>query len=464
MQPGMRKITAAITTLAASISLAGAFWAKAEHHEVKLLTGDPFGTPVAVAPTSSGRLLLADYAGVFVFDRSTGRVTRLTVTGADHFNPTDLTVDGDSVFIANYHGNNLLEARVDENKNTLTIIAKVAAPNTISPEGVAWDGKRLAAANYDASNVQIFVRETDGWKLTCELPVSYAHGVAFNDGKLFATSLGDRQVLKIDPDECRVEMRSGAQGWAPGQYLWPTSVAAMGGRIVVADAHTGRVTFLSAKNLQTLGVTGGNGPGVTGLNMPYDATPAGDTLWVTSTFNRRLLSYDTTSGEVLESWGFDRGWAEEAPSGALMTEQGYDGYIRKSASFQLRGKCYHTGYARLHECEDGTKSFELPSDIDGGQLYFIQAVRGARGVFLTSPQHVFAMYFADGGGSWQKVRVERDRWVIGDRLVGPEGVVDLRTIEPNFVPPSGDMVHSAADIGLAIRVLERRASDGFSAE
>ena len=407
--------------------------------------------------------MIADYAGVFLFDSSTGHMRRVSVSGASLFNPTDLTVDGDRVFIANYHGNNLLEGRLDEAAYTLAITGEIGTSETISPEGVAWDGKRLAAANYDASNVQVFSQDGGAWKLSCQLPVGLAHGVAFNGGYLYATSLADRTVVKINPDECRVERSSGSQGWGLGQFLWPTSVAAFGPRqIIVSDAHTGVITVLSAGKLKPLGSWGDNGPGITGHNMPYDATPAGNQLWVASTFDRRLLSYDKETGKLLQSWGFDRGWAEESPREALMTGQKYDSYIRKDAPFQFLGDCYYAGYARLHRCEDVTKTFELPAEIEGGgQLYFVQAARGRRGTFLTSPQNVYALYFPEGSNAWKKVLLERDNWVIDGQLVGRNGAVDLQVIEmTNFAMDAPSYVHSVDDIKAAARVLKSESSNG----
>jgi hypothetical protein len=394
-----------------------------------IIFGDAFGTPVAIALTATGRFLVADYGDAFLFDSSNGRLKRLAFNGSGVFEPTAFAVDGDRVFIANYHGNNVLETRLDEEHGSLAVVSRIGDDATISPEGVSFDGRRLAVANYDGGNVQVFEDAAGDWKAVCRLAVPWAHGVAFNAGALFATSLGNREVLKIDVEQCRIAERVGSLGWQPGQFLWPTSVTAYGAeRIAVSDAHTGLITVLRTKDLKLVTSWGGNGPGLTGLNMPYSTAVAGERLWVTSTFGRRLLAFDTT-GRLTDSWALEPGWTHESPRTAFLNAQRYDGYTRTDATVLIDGSCYRPSYGAVIPCGGADRSLTIPRLINGGQLYFVQAIRASRGTFLTSPQHTTALYFEDGSAAWSTVQLGRDHWVMDSQLVGPSGPVDLAVLE-----------------------------------
>ena len=210
----------------------------------------------------------------------------------------------------------------------MKVVSELGDNNTISPEGVvAFDG-HVAVANYDGNNVQIF--SYTGTKL-CEIPVFHAHGIAHTDGYLFATSLGDRQVLKIDTDECAIVSRTGSQGWARGQFMWPTGLGAGNGKLVVSDAHTGMLSSLSADTFEIYEHWGGNGPGA--FNMPYAAEFDNEDVWIISTFNRTI--FQMRDRKVINAWA-----------------QEMEDNVKSSLQWKLDSAKYSADYVRNENCRN----------------------------------------------------------------------------------------------------------------
>ena len=406
---------------------------------VHIFKGDPaeiskFTMPVSIASAGGGDYLLSDYSDAFLFDRTTSSMKLLQIDMGDSrstFSPASFAVDApnDRVFIANYRGNNILIGRLDKARASLRIIGEIGDVNTISSEAVAFNGSLVATANYDGNNVQVFAPDGNKWSTRCNLPIKQAHGITFLGRYVYATSLTDRQIVKIDPDSCTEVGRAGSAGWGLGQYLWPTSVAPWDDKsIAITDAHTGLISIADAKTLSVNRQLGGNGPGLDGLNMPYGLFVESDNMLVTNTFRGQIAAFNKASGAVTEVWSDRPAWQGMAYNArySLAAENRQDFYTRRDVSVTINGQCYHPAYGRLTKCDDATQSIFV-GEADGGYLFMIETVPAERGVFAFSSSSLLAFYFEDGSDPEhpRKVFLGRDHWLVEGRVVGPDGTVDL---------------------------------------
>jgi hypothetical protein len=286
----------------------------------------------------------------------------------------------------------------------------------------------IQCASSKTINVQVFQHEGEGWSTRCTVPISQAHRVAFHGRYVYATSLTDRQIVKIDPDRCIELARVGGAGWNPGQFLWPTSVAPWDDKsVVVTDAHTGMITIIDADSLSVGRRFGGNGPGITGLNMSYGIFVEAKDALVTDSFGSRVVAFDKTSGEMTEIWSAKPLW-QTAPTDlrrASLDAEHRDYYTRKDVSVTIGGQCYHPDYARLAACDDPMRGLTIHR-VGGIFLYMIEAMRAEHGVLVFSPSAPWALYYNDKDLEHpSQLRIGWDHWLVDGRVVGPDGVLDL---------------------------------------
>jgi hypothetical protein len=380
------------------------------------------------------RYLIANYTDVFLFDRSSGALDELTVDMGHEFDsefvPTAIAVreDGRRILIANYRGNSVLLAEVDAGKKTLTVRGRLGDKSTLSPEGVAASGDLIAVANDDGGSVQVFdASQPDAAR--CAAPLPMAHGILIMGGSIYASSLQERSIVKIDPSTCAVVARTGSSGWGPGQFLWPTGLSQWDEhRIAVSDAHTGLISVLDAESLRFLRSFGGNGPGQNGLNMPYGLDAGGRDVIVTSTFSSRLVAFDKDKGVVTESWALKPQWQYLANgSDEFIGRERRLGYIREDAAIEIDGKCYHPAYAELVAC-DGARSLTL-SKVGVSYMYFVETAMTRGGVLVFSPQCPDGLLYARDGSRPRIAHIGLDHWMIDQTVVGPDGPLDLDRLD-----------------------------------
>jgi hypothetical protein len=396
-----------------------------------ILSGDDAGyaQAVGIAAVDDNHYLLANYDHVAILDRAAGSIKRVVPDNPEFLNkfvPTSFAVDHESgrVFIANYTGNNAIVATIDIAASSMHFERLIGDEHTVSPEGIAVSGGLVAVANYDGNNVEFFDAHHD--RAMCEIPVRYAHGVALLGGFAYATSLGDRSLIEIDPQTCKVVSKVGRRGWGPGRFLWPTSVAVWNNNaIAVSDAHTGMISVFDAETLGFIKEFGGNGPGQNELNMPYGLAVTGSSVFATSTFGYRIDRFDKLTGELVE------GWAKEAQWGFLKNGNPYslnredrDAYADDQASVTIDGACYHPGYAELVSCNGGA-DLSLPA-LNGSYMYFIQIAHDDDRVLIFSPQCPFAILVDKGVWSARReITIGVDHWLIDGRVVGPSGPLQM---------------------------------------
>lgn len=253
---------------------------------------------VSITPYGD-RIILCDYQNIYLLDGN-NLITLNPPSNIDTWNPTGVFFSDktNSLFVANYNGNDVLEMEVNEEKAQLNLKNELTNPELVSPENVVVsnDGKHIAIADYDGNRVFLF---NSKGKLDWMTEVKQAHGIAIDDKYVYATSLTNRSLVKIDL-KGNIIKETGGIGWGKNEYLWPTSIFATKDNLLVTDAHTGKLTFLS-KELEYQGTMGGNGPGVDLFNYPYTAIVKNGNILLTDSFKARVLEIDP-NGNIIKQY------------------------------------------------------------------------------------------------------------------------------------------------------------------
>ena len=268
---------------------------------------------VSAAQVDRDHLAIVDYSNLYCLHISTNRVTlvRRPFGLPGSWVPTGLAFSKGRLYVANYTGNNVIEGAVDCASGSMRVTAIVASADLISPENVAVNerGNVLVSANYDGNNVAAFSRGPTGWKpLWTAKNIGLAHGVAIIGKHVYATSLNDKKIFRLDLESGRQLSSRGSRGPDPSknQYLWPTGLLNYKGRLVLTDAHTGYVCSIKPDSLETDICFGGYRGGQSGLNMPYGLSMLNNNLLIIATFSSRILEVvpDFAAGRI----GARRDW------------------------------------------------------------------------------------------------------------------------------------------------------------
>ena len=419
---------------------------------------------VGVAAIDRRHIALVDYAHLYCLELDSGSLKPAApILERDRqppmWVPTGLAYDNarQRLFVANYLGNQVYEGMLDCDRGVFSIVAGIASRDTISPENVALsnDGATLAVASYDGNNITAFRRARSGdWRSQWTFALAAAHGVAILGDQVFATGLAGRELVRIDLTSGARTGRVGSLGWNPWahQMLWPTSVLARHGQLVLSDAHTGLVCLLDPSRLQAQRCFGGNGPLAEHLNMPYSVAALGDDLLVASTFQGRVLVVRLQArrgASILADYAasFD-GWKEidglvarhSWPSNAGLPSYRWEwegnGYLREcELAPPLHGlRC---GYGELQR---GARRMQLPL-MTGllnqcGYYYFVEAYRGREGTILFSPQNKCVVYVWQGKHGEVGLlsrQVSQGGWRVGNWFVSPGEVLSLESMEQEFL-------------------------------
>jgi outer membrane protein assembly factor BamB len=395
--------------------------------------------PVSIVRIDDKLYVAANYGRLYAIDTNTAEARPISVQWdikPTAFVPTGLAYDPSSrtLFIANYTANNLLSGRLDPAIGRLTISEEIGAGTVVSAEGISYDADRkwLASAQYDGNSVALFAQTSDGWRLDCLLPVPQAHGVAIAGAYLFATSLKDRKLLKINAQSCAVEGSLGELGWDAKHagFMWPTTVQRLSdGVIAVSDAHTGHISLIDPERMKVRASFGRNGPGFGALNMPYGFTETDDgNLLVLSTFGSRLIEL-SRSGRFVRSYSAGPAWPDryKPETEAMLGGTSWLGYRNVGRSAHLFGKCIVGGYASLSSC-GGERTISLPLLSDGPlssslYYYFTEVADAGAGMIAVSAQNRTALYIAPTATALALIPVPigLDSWIDGRVVARPSG-------------------------------------------
>lgn len=349
------------------------------------------------------------------------------------FNPTGVFIDNNkTLYIANYKGNNILEGKVNPELCQITLTNSYSSINSKGPENVAVDSNHhiLVSANYDGSTVTAF-NLNNGQELW-STPIEQAHGIAIDDNKIYVTGLTERKIYKLNLFDGKVIHSKGSLGWDPmkSQFLWPTSVSSYNkDLLIISDAHSGFISFLDKKTLNTLKYTGGNGPSYRWLNYPYAAVPIDKGVVILSSMRGNILFLDK-SGETVERnlVLFEDNWPSDAANLPYFGNR-WDGYIeKKGIKIKIRHKEYRLGYGHLHPITGGPilrvpdvrTLFNLRS-----YMYFLQGVRKKDVNFIFSSSSETLLSVVNHQHSNPDIllnkEIRRDSWLLNNNIINTDG-------------------------------------------
>ncbi len=270
---------------------------------------------VSLGEYSKDALLMARYDKLEMISRETGEIKEIkpenmntceVVGGPASFankkkwNPTGLYYDRRTnlLYIANYNGHNILVGRITDSE-TFFVEKMIVAEGLTSPENVAVNevGNRIAVADYDGNSLFLF---DDKGNMLWRKEVPLAHGVEISDSSVYGTSLSTREIIQFDYDGNEIRRVGHCANRGVNAYMWPTALELYKGKLIVTDAHTGRLTVLNEK-LKYETALGANGPYVTNFSYPYTAIGAEDKIYVADTFANRILEMDL-SGNLLKQF------------------------------------------------------------------------------------------------------------------------------------------------------------------
>lgn len=270
---------------------------------------------VSLALYDEGLLLIARYSsGMHLLNLKTGEMSEIKpenlesckVLGGDGtsankkvWNPTGLYFDSHTkmLYVANYTGHNILVGNITD-KGTFAVEKMIVAEGLTSPENIAVNetGNRIAVADYDGNSIFLF--DKDGIVLW-QRDMPLAHGVEISDSSVYGTSLGNREIVQFDYSGNEIRRVGHCANSGINAYMWPTSLEFHKGKLIVTDAHTGRLTVLNEK-LEYETALGSNGPYVTNFNYPYAAIVIGNRLYVADTFANRILEMDMEGNLLIQ--------------------------------------------------------------------------------------------------------------------------------------------------------------------
>ncbi|MDQ7824701.1 MAG: beta-propeller fold lactonase family protein [Candidatus Eremiobacteraeota bacterium] len=416
---------------------------------VKLKGGASPGLLVSITPFDQGRFLLSDYGDIFLLDTGAGTLEKLKFTvlrSGETCNPTGLFYSEKTtkLYVANYHGNNILICRVDGDRKTVTAENEARSDRTVSPENVfvSDDGARLVSANYDGSSVCCFDLSVKPSRELWSSEIPLAHGVCIAGEKVYATSLGKKRLYELDLTSGKILRSSGKRGWdaGTGDLLWPTHVLPLSGKeLLVCDAHTGALSRWEKNSLRARSASGHNGATYRFFNMPYSATLSGEQLLVVSTFQKRVVVLDRASFQATKQFILNGGgWEsmrERRPAQPL--EREWNDYLRVTGpALELLGNRYLMSYGLLHPHEGKKKISTVmmpPGETlfnRGGALYFMDFIEYRKGTVLFSPQAQVAYYISKGAHRYLfPFTTGLDSWQLEGALCTSGGPYAMQSLE-----------------------------------
>jgi DNA-binding beta-propeller fold protein YncE len=321
-----------------------------------ILINNQYGIFVSITPYESNQYFLADYGKVYFLDTEKDSFETFSVD-KNNFEtkwvPTGVYYSPihKKLYIANYGANNILETDINLEAKTLKIKQIIKSSQTISSENISMnkDHTLLASANYDGNVIEVFKKQNDDWKQQCFASVPLAHGITFHKDYIFATSLQNREVLKISPQDCKIIHKAGKQSWKvedPG-FLWPTQVTSWSkNKIAISDAHTGRITILEDATLKPKGYFGGMGPTWAHFNMPYGfiKNTLTNEFIVATAFPGRIHIGNSETGVIEKVYSPDKNWSFVQESSLLFKELTQNSLFKKLSQNPLSNNDWATNY------------------------------------------------------------------------------------------------------------------------
>jgi hypothetical protein len=255
-------------------------------------------TPESITKHSENNYIVADYRNLYMLSRITGYWLLKSIPIIDPqglvsnkanepfrpsvvstYNPTGIHYNQEKkiLYMANFNGHNILEAKVEGTPPVATITRNFVHPDLLNPENVYVDAKQnlMAVTDYDASNLLLFNLEGKLlWKKELKLP----YGILIDGDFLYVTTLGDKPPIKKINMKGEIVTESEKNDITKFNLLTPIQITkiprgeeqakATDPYFAVIDADAGGVSFFNSE-LQFIEKYGVNGPLDTQFNRPY---------------------------------------------------------------------------------------------------------------------------------------------------------------------------------------------------
>lgn len=177
----------------------------------------------------------------------------------------------------------------------------------LAPLAVAADGADNRVYVVDRARLRVLCFDTKG-AFQWERPVLNPVGITLLDDEMVVTSFGPLVLLSREGEPVG---EVGSRGFSPGQFDYPRSLAALGGRdVVIADTNNTRVQRVSLKGEATATVkwTTGAPPRFQDDPKTLFGVPSGVTvddkgrIFVLDGFRHKIAVLDPKSGEVIHTF------------------------------------------------------------------------------------------------------------------------------------------------------------------
>ena len=429
---------------------------------------------VSITPYKNGAYFLCGNNAIYLFHPDTNELKLLPYHGnpSDHgYTPTALhySPTHNTLYVANYPGNNLLALGIDASPTThrpaaLHLIHTIDHPSLISPEGitVSKDGQYLASANCDGDSVTVFQYRHHRFEYMWHRPIQEAHGVAMYRNHVFVTGLTDHQLFDFELTTGKLLKTAGKFSNRVKQngLLWPTHLQVTDqNELLLTDAHTGAISFFNLPDLTLKRFIGHNGASYQNLNLPYASLVDHNRFIVLSTFQDRILvgqrmpmHFDKSIVRTPDAWAY----AKNVPDSRLpqITPKGYRNYTRVGGSpLAFLNQPWQMGYGFIHPKGNGCNRWPMRFNptpdktnffYNTGRFYYVQYLPLANnGFMLQSPSNNLWMIVTQHGGSFHVIpyhHTSRDNWVKlkEGRVFTPQGIVT-----PNQILAKADQAATA---------------------
>ncbi|QZI69895.1 hypothetical protein K5F93_26625 [Pseudomonas protegens] len=401
---------------------------------------------VSLAQIDTNTIAVANYDSIILLDKTKKTLCKVTPNWGTTkpedttWVPTGIYYTNDTLYIANYRGNNILTGKLNVKDCQLTIESSIKDKSGLGPENLYVDKTgNIYTANYDSGTVVAFNKS--GEKIW-SAPVPEAHGITADDNYVYTTSLTERNIQKLRKDTGKVELAQGKTGWniKNSEYLWPTSINIDGnGNLLVSDAQSGMIGLLEPKTLTPVSSFGGMGPGLNHFNYPYTASVNSlDEVLVTSTMRASIYIYDSKTLKLKEIFLPDsQNWDTSEKYENTKLGTGWTNYLDTSAKPQtIFGKSVIPGFGMFYKPDASAGVFKVP-DVDElawkgkPYLYFLQTKKIGEDVLIFSSSSSVALLYAKYKSNYLLLPItlpSQDNWLVDGEIVSNGKALALKII------------------------------------
>lgn len=427
--------------------------------------------PVSMTRVAPDRYLVANYRNIYLFDPVKRTMRPLSIEGlVPIWNPTAVFYSAfhDEVFIANYTGQDILIAKLDDSGDQPRLRLKQRLTHSEGIEGpeglaVSHGGRYLAVASYEGNATALFEMVDGQWRYRWKQPVASSHGVAIVGEYVYGAGT---TIAKFEIESGKEVARITHLGDEVIRFATCLDYDERTGALFGSDTIAGRV-FTLDRDLKLTSIFGANGPTAANLSMPYCAYREGKTSYILSTFQERILKIegDTTISFNMRAdyWPY----LDASLPQQKLSADAWKNFVKSDhPTVTLFGKEVQPGYGRV-TAKDGTNLL-LPTRsgaLSAKWLHYITTTAKAGPWTLVASMSAPAALLINGATGEMAFAAtgEFDCWAAVDDLMCPSrrySIDDLLALSKR-VMPSADPDDIARGMGISVaELLDELVSEG----